>query len=102
MDEEALGLNGATHEIEWAVSIRAQVNAEFDRVAKVLERTATQRSGQRQLDTYGMIAILEEKRAEVMSKQDAGYFIQNWHELHDQVRKLLIKDARYQAIKASM
>ena len=102
MNEEPHELNGAAHEIEWALRIRAQVNAEFDRVAKVLERTATQRSGQQQVDTYGMIAILEEKRAEVMSKQDAGYFIRDWHELQDQVRKLMNQDARYQAIKAGM
>ena len=49
-----------------------------------------------------MIAILEEKRAEVMSKPDAGYFINGWQELHDQVRKMMINDARYQAIKAGM
>ena len=102
MDEEPHEMNGAAHEIEWALRIRAQVNAEFDRVARVLERTATQRSGQKRLDTYGMIAILEEKRAEVMSKQDAGYFIHDWQELHDQVRKMMIKDARYQAFKAGM
>ena len=102
MDEELHGLNGAPHEIEWALRIRAQVNAEFDRVARVLERTATQRSGQKRLDTYGMIAILEEKRAEVMSNPDAGYFIRDWQELHDQVRKMMINDARYQAIKAGI
>jgi len=102
MNEEPHELNGAAHEIEWALRIRAQVNAEFDRVARVLERTATQRSGQKRLDTYGMIAILEEKRAEVMSNQDAGYFIQDWQELHDQVRKMMIKDARYQAMKAGI
>ena len=102
MDEEANGLNGTAHDIEWARSIRVQVNAEFDRVARVLERTATQRSGQKRLDTYGMIAILEEKRAEVMSKQDAGYFIRDWQELHDQVRKMMNEDARYQAIKAGI
>ena len=102
MVEESHGLNGTAHEIEWALRIRAQVDAEFDRVARVLERTATQRSGQKRLDTYGMIAILEEKRAEVMSKQDSGYFIHDWQELHDQVRKMMIKDARYQAINAGM
>ena len=102
MDEKSHGLNGALHEIEWARRIRVQVNAEFDRVARVLERTATQRSGQKRQNTYGMIAILEEKRAEVMSNQDAGYFIHDWQELHDQVRKLMIKDARYQAIKEGM
>ena len=102
MDEESHGLNGDAHEIEWALRIRTQVNAEFDRVARVLERTAKQRSGQKRLDTYGMIAILEEKRAEVMSNPDAGYFIRDWQELQDQVRKMMINDARYQAIKAGM
>jgi len=102
MDEESHRLNGDDQEIEWALRIRAQVNAEFDRVAKVLERTATQRSGQKRLDTYSMIAILEEKRAEVMSNQDAGYFIGDWQELHDQVRKMMNNDPRYQAIKAGI
>ena len=102
MNEEPHELNGAAHEIEWALRIRAQVNAEFDRVAKVLERTATQRSGQQQVDTYGMIAILEEKRAEVMSKQDADYFSRDWHELQYQVRKLMNQDARDQVVKAVM
>ena len=102
MDEESHGLNGAADEVEWALRIRAQVNAEFDRVAKVLERTATQRSGEKRSDTYGMIAILEEKRAEVMSNQNADYFIHDWQELYDQVRKMMINDVRYQAIKARM
>jgi hypothetical protein len=39
----------------------------------------------RRSDTLAMIAILEKKRAEVMDKQDAGYFIHDWHELRDQV-----------------
>ena len=102
MDREPHGLSGDAHEIEWALRIRAQVNAEFNRVVKVLERTAIKRSGQQRADTYVMIAIVEEKRAEVMSNQDAGYFIRDWHELHDQVRKLLNNDVRYQAIKAGI
>jgi hypothetical protein len=100
--DESHGLNGTAHEVEWALRIRTQVNAEFDRVARVLERTATHRSGQKRLDTYGMIAILEEKRAEVMSNQDAAYFIHDWQELQDRVRKMMNQDARYQAIKASL
>lgn len=46
-----------------------------------------------------MIGILEDKRAEVMSRQEAGYFIQDWQEIGDQVRKLIFSDVRYQAIK---
>ena len=102
MERESQVLNGDADEIEWALLIRARVNAEFNRVVKVLERTAIKRSGQQRADTYVMIAIVEEKRAEVMSNQDAEYFIRDWHELHDQVRKMLNNDVRYQAIKAGI
>jgi hypothetical protein len=47
------------------------------------------------------IAILEEKRAEVMANDRAGYFIRDWQELGDQVRRMIGQDARYQAIKAA-
>jgi hypothetical protein len=95
-------LTGTAEQIAWALQIRTRVNAEFDRVAKGLEGTAAKRSGSNQKNTYTMISILEEKRAEVMANPDAGYFIHDWQEMYDQVRKLMIKDARYQAIKASI
>jgi len=47
-----------------------------------------------------MIAILNEKRAGVMARDEAGYFIQEWQELRDQVRQMIAKDSRYQEIKA--
>jgi len=47
-----------------------------------------------------MIEILEDKRAEVMAKDQAGYFIVEWQELRDQVRTLMAQDSRYQQIKA--
>ena len=50
--------------------------------------------------TRAIIAILEEKRAEVMANDAAGYFIVEWQELSDRVRRLIIQDPRYQAIKA--
>jgi len=46
-----------------------------------------------------MISILEEKRAEVMAREDAGYFIHDWQELRSQVRELIVGDSRYKAIK---
>ena len=52
------------------------------------------------METLSVIAILEEKWAEVMAKDDAGYFIHEWQELRDQVRRLIAQDSRYQAIKA--
>jgi hypothetical protein len=53
------------------------------------------------LDTHAVIAILEEKRVEVMAKDQAGYFIRQWQELKDQVRQMISQDSRYQAIKAN-
>lgn len=78
-----------------------RVNAEFDRVAEAFASVAARQTGQDKLDSAAVIAILEEKRAEVMSKDSAGYFIQAWQELSDQVRKLIAKDSRFQAIKAA-
>src|SRR5438093_244269 len=94
-------LTGTVNQIEWAKQIRTQVNAEFDRVITALEAAATKQSGQDRMDTQTIIAILEEKRTEVMEHQEAGYFIHDWQELRDQVRQLIMKDDRYKAIKTS-
>ena len=59
-------------------------------------------SGSNQANTYKIISILEEKRSEVMANPEAGYFIHDWQEMYDRVRKMMVKDARYQAIKAGM
>ena len=100
--DEALtgGLTGTDNQIEWAERIRVQVNEEFDRVSRALESAARRQSDQDRLDTYAIMAILEDKRGEVMANQRAGYFIHDWQELRDQVRKMIMSDARYKAIKA--
>jgi hypothetical protein len=92
-------LIGTVNQIEWARQIRTQVNAEFDRVVTALEAAATKQSGQDRMDTQAIIAIVEEKKTEVMQHQDAGYFIHDWQELRDQVRQMIMKDDRYKAIK---
>jgi len=94
------GLNGTVNQIAWAKQIRTQVNAEFDRVAVALESVAARQSSQDQMDTDMILTILEDKRADVMANREAGYFIHDWQELRDQVRKMIKKDERYQAIKA--
>jgi hypothetical protein len=43
------------------------------------------------MDTEALIAILEDKRAEVMAKDQAAYFIREWQELRDQVRQMSIR-----------
>ena len=92
-------MTGTVNQIEWAKQVRTQVNAEFDRVITALEAAATKQSGQDRMDTQTIIAIVEEKRTEVMQHQEAGYFIHDWQELRDQVRQLIMKDDRYKAIK---
>jgi hypothetical protein len=47
-----------------------------------------------------VIAILEDNRADVMAKDQAGYFIHNWQELRDQVRQLIVQDPCYRAMRA--
>ena len=92
---------GTANQIAWAVQIKAQVDTEFDRVRKVLESVASKHSPNDGTDLQAIIRILEDKRAEVMGNEQAGYFIQDWQELRDQVRQLIIADPRYKAIKAN-
>ncbi len=86
---------------EWAERIKRQVNAEFDRVAASFKSVAGKQDDDKRADTEAILAILEDKRAEVMSRTDAGYFIHDWQEIGDQVRQLIFHDARYQAIRVN-
>jgi len=92
-------LSGTPNQIEWAEQIRLTVAQEFDRVAKVFQAQFCIQTGQKQAETRAIIAILEQKRAETLSIPFAGYFIREWRELSDQVRQMIAKDPRYQAIR---
>src|SRR5689334_15328191 len=94
-------MTGTPSQIEWAENIKPRVNAEFDRVARAFEATASTHGDENRLEIFAVIAILEEKRAEVMAQDRAGYFIREWQELKDQVRQMIAHDSRYQAIKAN-
>jgi hypothetical protein len=94
-------LSGTTSQVEWAERIKRQVNAEFDRVAASFGWIAGKQGDDKRADTEAVIAILEEKRTEVMSRRDAGYFIHDWQEIGDQVRQMIFHDPRYQAIKSN-
>lgn len=95
------GMIGTLNQIAWAVQIKSQVEAEFDRVRKVLEYALTKQSPKDAADIEAIIQILEDKRAEVMKNEQAGYFIHEWQELRDQVSRMIVGDSRYKAIKAS-
>jgi uncharacterized protein (UPF0216 family) len=87
---------GTPNQIEWAEQIRPRVDAEFDRVAKALTHAVRDSAV-----TRALIALLEEKRSEVMANDRAGYFIRDWQELSDQVRQMISKDPRFQVIRAA-
>jgi len=92
-------MTGTESQIEWAERIKVSVRHEFDRVANALRQAAERQLGQDRLDTIAMIAILEEKRAETLANEHAGYFVRVWQELDGQVRQLLTKDSRYKSIQ---
>ena len=93
-------MTGTVNQIGWAEQINVKVNAEFDRVRKVLESAASKQSAKDRVDTEAMIAILEDKRAEVMAREQAGYFIHDWQELRDQVSQMIVGDSRYKVIRS--
>ena len=89
---------GTPSQIEWAERIKLLVSAEFNRVSEALAAVARRQSTQGRMDTLASIAILEEKREEVLTRNEAGYFIKNWQELTDQVQRLVRDDPRFAAI----
>jgi hypothetical protein len=92
---------GTPNEIAWAIQIKSQVEAEFDRVRNILEYAAAKRPPESVTDIQAIIRILEDKRAEVMENEQAEYFIHDWRHPADLVSRLVIRDPRYEAIKAS-
>jgi pyruvate/oxaloacetate carboxyltransferase len=94
------GMIGTLNQIAWAVQIKSQVEEEFDRVRKVLEYAITKQPAEDVVDIQAVILILEDKRAEVMENEQAGYFIHDWQQLRDQVSRMIVGDPRYEAIKA--
>ena len=89
---------GNEDQIERAEKIKVRLNNEFDRIATALASSAAKQTGQDKSDVEAVIVILEEKRAEILSKGQADYYINNWRELNDRVRILISQDVRYLAI----
>ena len=101
LDPAAAAMRGTTARVEWAIRIKRQVNDEFDRVAALFRSVAGKQGSGKRADTEDIIAIVEDKRQEVMSRNEAGYFIRNWQEISDQVRRMVLDDPRYEAIRNS-
>ena len=93
-------MTGTPNQIEFAEQIRPRVDAEFARVASAFHVVANRQVEQDRRDTLAVIEILNEKRSEVMAKDDAGYFISDWQELNGKVRRLIGLDPRYRVLKA--
>ena len=73
-------MSGTAAQVEWAER-RRKVNAEFDRVAAVFRSFARRQEDARRSETEAVLVILEEKRAEVMGREQASYFIHDWQEI---------------------
>jgi hypothetical protein len=65
-------LTGTANQIEWAEQIKGRVGNEFDRVANAMRLVAAKQGDLDRTDTLGLIAILDEKRLEVMANDRAG------------------------------
>ena len=94
-------LKGSAAQIEWAERIRRAVGAEFDRVAAAFQSVALKQDAVKRADTEAILAVLAEKRVEVMSIDSAGVFIRDWQDIGDQVRKLISGDPRFEAIRTN-
>jgi hypothetical protein len=94
-------MSGTANQVEWAERIKRQVDDEFDRVARSFRSVAGKQTDARRAETEAILAILEDKRAEVMRRDQAGYFIHDWQEIGDQVRQMIFRDPGYQAIKSN-
>ena len=94
-------VTGTRSQIEWAEQIKPRVAAEFDRVASAFRQAAAAQNEQARSHTEAILAILEEKKAEVLLNDSAGYFIRDWQELNDQVRQMIFRDPRHQSIRAA-
>ena len=93
-------VTGTSNQIELAEQIKPRVAAEFERVAGAFADAASRQPAEARTDTQAIIAMVYEKRDQVLGNDQAGYFIREWQELGDQVRQMIARDPRYQAIKA--
>lgn len=94
-------MSGTPSQVEWAERIKLQVDGEFGRVASAFRAVAARQSKARRAGTEAILAILEEKRAAVLGRKEAGYFIREWQEMGDRVRRMIFDDPRYREIAAS-
>lgn len=92
-------MSGSPSQVEWAERIKKSVGEEFARVERSFRSVADTQSGSKRAETEVILTILEEKRAAVMSRLEAGYFIHDWQEINDQVRNMINRDVRFLAIK---
>ena len=94
-------LYGTSSQIEWAEAIRIRIDEEFDRMISSFRSVANKQSGRKRADTEAILAMIEEKRTEVLAIDQAGVYIRDWREPGDRVRRMILEDPRYLAMQAS-
>ena len=88
-------VSGSAVQVEWEGRIKCHANVEFDGVAAPFRSSAGTQAEDRRAGTETIAAILQAKRAEVLSRKQTGYIIHDWQEINDQVRQTIFHDARY-------
>ena len=91
-------MTGSVSQIEWAERIKRTVSDQFDRVLRAFRSVADTQSGARLSRTLEVIAVVERKRGEVIAEEDASYFIRDWQDISDQVRRMIVRDPAYPAM----
>ena len=98
---QSIPFTGTPSQIQWAEIIRPRVAAEFDRVADAFRAIGQMQKQEDRAYTDSILSLLEEMKETVLANTSAGYYIQAWQELNDQVRMMIFRDPRYQLIKAA-
>ena len=99
MSSDYRPLQGSESQIEWAERIRDLVAAEFDRVTLAFRGVAAGQEAGAQAYTHDVVALVEKIRSEVLGNERAGYFIHDWQDISDQVRRMIFSDVRYTALR---
>ena len=101
MSSDYRALQGSEAQIEWAGRIREHVAAEFDRVALAFRGVAAGQDAGGQAYTDAVVGIVQSLRSEVLANEQAGYFIRDWQDISDQVRKMVFTDSRFTTLRAN-
>ena len=91
-------LLGTPGQVAWAVELRRQVSAEFEKVRGSIEAGSNKFRALDRAETVALLTMLAGHRATVMGSCRADYFIAEWQNPADRLHRLINADERWKAI----